>query len=145
MAVEIEQMCVADYDEAVALWAGTAGVVLRNADSREGIARFLARNPGLSFVARVDDRLAGTALCGHDGRRGYLYHMAVVSDLRRRGIGRMLAARCVRALEAEGIDRCHLFVVRSNEEGDAFWQRLGWSARPDVGLMTRLLEGEATQ
>jgi len=140
MTVEIEKMLIDDYDEAVTLWSDSQGIVIRPADSREGIARYLAHNPETSFVARIDGRLVGTSLCGHDGRRGYLYHMAVAPEARRRGIGRMLADRCIAALEAEGIDRCHLFIVRTNEAAASFWSSLGWALRSDVGMMTLAME-----
>ena len=128
--ITIQAMTIADYDDALALWQATEGLGLSAADSREAITRYLARNPGLSFVARDDEgNLIGTVLCGHDGRRGYLYHLAVRSDSRGRGLGRSLAGHCLEALRRQGIEKCHAFVKRSNVAGQSFWQRTDWIER----------------
>jgi ribosomal protein S18 acetylase RimI-like enzyme len=138
---EIRAMTIADYDDAMALWQVTKGMGLSAADSREAISHYLERNPGLSFVARLEGgELAGAVLCGHDGRRGYLYHLAVRPDCRKQGLGRELADHCLAALRAEGIDKCHVFVRRSNVAGQSFWQRTGWIER-NLVLMSRDLEG----
>ena len=141
-AVRIAPFAPGDYDEAAALWAASEGVVLRGADSREAVTRYLARNPGLSFVARDGDgRLVGAVLAGHDGRRGYLHHLAVDPAHRRRGLGRALAQRSLDALAHAGITKCHLMVVRENAAAQAFWARTGWSARDDIVLMSRTIAG----
>lgn len=138
--INIQTMTIADYEDALALWKGTEGLGLSAADTREAIIRYLARNPGMSFVAREEDgTLAGAVLCGHDGRRGYLHHLAVRSDCRGLGLGRALAERCLEALRAEGIDKCHLFVKRANVAGQSFWQRIGWTER-NLVLMSRDIE-----
>ncbi len=134
--IEIGQFLPVDYDEVMALWCNTEGLTLREADSREAITRYLARNPGLSFVARDEGRLVGAVLTGTDGRRGYLQHLAVATSHRRRGVGRALAERAVEALRALGIAKCHLMVREENAEARAFWERLGWKARADVTLMS---------
>lgn len=126
-----------DHAAAVALWCQSEGVVLRDVDGREAIGRYLARNPGLSFVAELEGRVVGTVLCGTDGRRGYLQHLAVASPHRRRGLGRALAERAVEALAAQGIEKCHLMVLVENEAARAFWAALGWAVRGDVRLMSR--------
>ena len=138
--IEIRAMTIADYDDALALWQAIEGLGLSAADSREAITRYLARNPGLSFVAHADTgELVGAVLCGHDGRRGYLHHLAVRPDCRGHGLGRDLAGHCLAALRAEGIDKCHLFVKRSNTAGQAFWQQTGWTERSLV-LMSKDIE-----
>ncbi len=135
--IEIRAMTIADYDDTFALWQSIEGLGLSNADSREGILRYLERNPGLSLVAREDNgRLAGAVLCGHDGRRGYLHHLAVRPDCQGQGLGRKLAETCLAALHQEGIGKCHIFVKRSNAAGQAFWQRTGWIER-NLVLMSR--------
>ncbi|MEY2573557.1 MAG: N-acetylglutamate synthase, partial [Verrucomicrobiota bacterium] len=78
---------MADYDEAIALWTGVEGVEVCEGDSREEIAEYLQRNPGLSRVAEADGKIVGAALCGHDGRRGWIYHLAVASTHRRLKVG----------------------------------------------------------
>jgi putative acetyltransferase len=138
--IEIRAMTIADYDDTLTLWNATEGLGLSAADSREAISRYLARNPEMSFVACGEDgTLVGAVLCGHDGRRGYLHHLAVRSDCRGHGLGRALAERCLEALRAEGIDKCHLFVKRSNAAGQSFWQHTGWTERSLV-LMSRDIE-----
>ena len=134
--IEIGHFSPTDYDEVMVLWSHTEGLTLRDADSREAIARYLARNPGLSFVAREDGRLVGAVLAGTDGRRGYLQHLAVAPSHRGRGLGRALAERSVEALRARGIAKCHLMVREENAQARAFWEHLGWSERADVTLMS---------
>ncbi len=134
--ITISAMTMADYDEAMALWRITEGMGLRPADERQHIARYLARNPGLSFVARDGDRLVGTVLCGHDGRRGYLQHLAVEKAYRRQGIGRALVSQVLAALRAIDINKCHLFVIKTNVQAVDFWQRIGWFVRDDLVTMS---------
>ncbi len=133
----IRPMTADDYDAVLALWQSSEGVGLSSADSRESIAGYLARNPGHSFVVEVDGMLVGAVLCGHDGRRGYIHHLAVHPDYRRRGIGRELAARCLAALREAGIQKCHLFVFGENRNGRQFWQNTGWTERVELILMSR--------
>ena len=139
MPVEITELTMRDYDDAVALWQRSQGVSLRGADSRDAIDRYLRRNPGLSLVARDEGALVGAVLCGHDGRRGYVHHLAVDEAHRGRGIGRALAERCLAGLRSLGIEKCHLFVVRDNADARGFWRRAGWEERTDVQLMSRTM------
>ena len=129
-------MTLDDYPEVLALWQSSEGVGLSSADSREGIARFLERNPGLAFVARDPEGLAGAVMVGDDGRRGYLYHLAVSPRCQRQGIGRALVERCLEGLRQRGIEKCHIFVYHANLEGQAFWKRAGFAARPDLIIMS---------
>lgn len=137
MTVEISSFTMADYDEVFALWQSTPGVGLSDADSREKIASYLARNPGLSFVARADGLLAGAVLCGTDGRRGYLHHLAVAAQFRRQGIGETLVDCCLRGLKDLDCLKCHIFVYDGNIEGRAFWERVGWKLRTDLVIMSK--------
>jgi ribosomal protein S18 acetylase RimI-like enzyme len=135
--VDISPFSMADYEEALALWRRTPGVGISSADGASGIGRFLERNPGLSFTARSDGSLVATCLCGHDGRRGFLYHLAVDEAFRRRGLGNELAKRCLVALKAEGIEKCHLMLIAGNETGAAFWTAAGWEKRDDIVVFSR--------
>jgi N-acetylglutamate synthase len=135
--ITIRPMREADYENAVALWGTTAGVGLNEADHRENICRYLARNPELSQVAEVKGHFAGAVLCGHDGRRGYMHHLAVASDFRRNGIGQSLVEECAARLAREGIGRCHLFVYPDNEQGLMFWRRMGFEQRHDIQICSR--------
>jgi putative acetyltransferase len=94
----------------------------------------------LSFVAVGDGGIVGAVLAGHDGRRGYIHHLAVHPDWRRHGIGRRLIDRCLGALRDAGINKCHTFVFRDNPGGIAFWKSLGWTPRTDLGLLSRTTE-----
>ncbi len=130
-------MMMADYDDARALWERTEGIGLSDADSRPNVEVFLLQNPGLSFVARSDAALAGAVLCGNDGRRGYLHHLAVAPEMRRGGIGKRLVELCFEGLSRRGIRKCHIFVKADNEEGKRFWRRVGWTERIDLVVMSR--------
>lgn len=128
----ITELTIARYDEVLALMQRAPGVCLREADSREAMARYLARNPGFSFVAEDAGRIVGCAFCGHDGRRGYLQHVVVEPSYRGRGIAQELVRRCVDRLEAEGIVKTHLDVLADNAAARDFWQRRGWKRRDDI-------------
>jgi ribosomal protein S18 acetylase RimI-like enzyme len=131
-------MTCEDYDAVMGLWRVTPGIGLDDdSDSREGIERYLKRNPGLSFVAVEDGTIVGAVLCGHDGRRGYLNHLAVATSHRNRGIGKALTARCLDALAKRNIPRCNIFLFRSNAAGQAFWEHNGWESRENLSLMQR--------
>lgn len=140
MTATIREMSPGDYEAVLALWQASDGVGLSDADAPDQIGRFLERNPGLSLVALVDDELVGAVLCGHDGRRGYLHHLAVHPDYRQRGIGRQLVQRCLAKLGEAGIQKCHLFVFKDNEGARTFWQRTGWTPRTELRMMSRLID-----
>lgn len=135
MNVAVRAMSIEDYDDVLELWARTPGVGLSESDTRAGTSAFLARNVGMSAVAVVDVQLVGAVLCGHDGRRGYLHHLAVSSAWRGRGIGRQLLARCLDQLSSEGIPKCNVFLFSDNAAGAEFWQRNGWSLRTDLRVL----------
>ena len=140
MAVQLREMTLADYDEVYALWAASEGIGLSSADSREAIGAFLQRNPGLAFVAVDGDVIAGAVICGTDGRRGYLHHLAVRSSHKRQGIGRHLAHACLNRLREQGIEKCHIFVYRENHSARQFWESIGWVERVELVLMTKTLD-----
>jgi ribosomal protein S18 acetylase RimI-like enzyme len=135
-SMEIRVMTIEDYDGVYSLWKRTPGMGLGRADTLEGIQRFLLRNPGLSFVAIEDERIIGTALGGHDGRKGYIFHAAVDKECQGRGIGKQLMERVIEALGAEGVPRLSLLVYKDNSQGNEFWQRTGWQKRSDVNYYT---------
>lgn len=136
MTIEVTDFSTADYDEAIALWNRCEGIGLSDADERESLVAFLMKNPGLNFVARENGTIVGTCLCGSDGRRGYLYHLAVNPNRRRKGIGRILAQRALQALALQGIQKCHIMVFGANELGLTFWKDEGWVTRPEIVLMS---------
>lgn len=128
----IRVMTLDDYAAVIALITRTPGVSLRDADSREATARYLARNPGMSFVAHIDGVICGCIMSGHDGRRGYLQHLVVVAECRRQGIGKLLVERCLSELESHAIHKFHLDVFKTNESAASYWQSLGWQLRSDI-------------
>lgn len=129
-----------DYDAAYRLWVSTPGMGLNTTDdSRQGILRYLARNPTTCFVAEREDAITGTILAGHDGRRGMIYHLAVDPNERRAGIGTKLVQHALDALRAEGIHKVALVVFAGNERGNAFWERLGFTQRDDLTYRNKRL------
>ena len=133
----MREMTIHDYEDVLALWQASEGVGLSDADSEESIAGYLHRNPGLSFVAHDGEHLVGAVLCGHDGRRGYIHHLAVSESHRRQGLGRALAERCLSALRRDGIDKCHIFVFAANRDTSAFWKSIGWTQRVELVMMSQ--------
>lgn len=130
-----------DYAAVFALWSQTEGMGLGASDTREAIALFLQRNPNLSWVAtQSNGQIIGAVLCGHDGRRGYLHHLAVAKSHREQGIGRAIVNRCLEQLTALKLEKCNLFLFADNGSGRTFWLRQGWTAREDVVLVQKDLK-----
>lgn len=136
MTYTISEMSKEDYTEAFALWQRLPGIGLSDADSSCAIGRFLDRNPGLCFVARQEGQMVGTCLAGSDGRRGYLYHLAVDPIVRRQGIGQALVEKTLDALKSQNIQKCHIMVFSNNELGLSFWQASGWKMRDDIAILS---------
>ena len=131
--MQIRTMVIEDYDKVKALWMTIHGFGIRSVDdSREGVARFLKRNPTSSVVAEENGEIIGAILCGHDGRRGCLYHVCVAEGHRRRGIGKAMVVFCMNALKAEQINKVSLIAFTRNDIGNAFWNRIGWTKREDL-------------
>ena len=137
MGIQIRLMQLADYAGAIQLWQGMPGLGLSSADREEAIQAFLLRNPNTCFAAAQDDQIVGTVLGGSDGRRGYLYHLAVRADHQKQGLGKTLVQSCLDALQAQGIEKCHIFVIADNREGLKFWQNAGWILRDDIVIMSK--------
>lgn len=138
--MNIRTMTIDDYHNVYALWLRTPGMGLNDVDdSYEGMHRYLRRNPTSCFVAEVHEHIAGVILCGHDGRRGYINHLAVDPAYRRIGIASQLLQRAVTALEAEGIIKAALVVFAHNTSGNAFWERQGFTIRTDIHYRNRTL------
>lgn len=139
MNPEIIPMTIDDYDEVACLWENAEGVGLHEfEDSREGIALYLDRNPGMSFVARQNGTIIAAVLCGHDGRRGSINHLAVNPEYRGQGTGRALVTRCLSELQEAGIRKCNIVVFQENISGLEFWRRLDWKEREDLIFMQHM-------
>lgn len=129
----IRIMDIGDYENVYDLWLHTAGMGLNTADdSREGIRRYLLRNPNTCFVAEDNGKLVGVIMSGHDGRRGFIHHTAVKEEYRGQGIGKQLVASALTALEAEGIHKVALVAFQENVSGNMFWEKVGFTAREDL-------------
>jgi len=130
---EIRKMTIDDYEGLYALWMTISGFGIRSVDdSREGVEKFLKRNPDTSVVAVAEGQIVGGILCGHDGRRGCLYHVCVREDYRRLGIGKEMVVYCMNALKAEEINKVSLIAFTKNDVGNAFWNTIGWTKRLDL-------------
>lgn len=129
----VRVMTIEDYDQVKELWISIKGFGIRSMDdSREGVARFLKRNPTTSVVAEEDGKVVGAILCGHDGRRGCLYHVCVHKDYRMRGIGKSMVAFAMEALKKEEINKVSLIAFTKNDIGNAFWKEIAWTKREDL-------------
>lgn len=139
----IRIMRVDDYDGVYALWKKIKGFGIRSVDdSREGIQRFLERNPTSSVVAQEDGKIVGSILCGHDGRRGCLYHVCVDEAYRMRGLGKSMVVQAMYALKKEGINKVSLIAFTKNDVGNAFWNTIGWTERLDLNYYEFVLNTE---
>ena len=138
--MKIRVMEISDYEKVYALWMSCKNMGFNNLDdSKEGIEKFLKRNPDTSFVAVEDDAVVGIVLAGHDGRRGYVYHMSVAENYRKQGIGAQLMSHCEEALKREGINKAALLVFNRQEVGKAFWEKQGFTVREDVAYRNKAL------
>ncbi len=132
-SMDIRGMTIADYEKVFGLWKTIKGFGIRSMDdSKEGIARFLKRNPTTSITAWEGKLLVGAILCGHDGRRGCLYHVCVRKGFRRKGVGKAMVVACMEALQAEEINKVSLIAFTKNDIGNAFWNKIGWTKREDL-------------
>ncbi len=126
-------MTIEDYESVHKLWMTIKGFAIRSIDdSKEGVERFIRRNPSTSVVAEEDGEIVGAILCGHDGRRGCLYHVCVHPDHRLKGIGKAMVVHCMNALRDENISKVSLIAFTKNDIGNAFWKQIGWTKREDL-------------
>lgn len=131
--MQIRNMTIADYDEIYALWMSCVGMGLNSLDdSKDGISKFLERNPETCFVALIDEKIVGVIMVGTDGRRGYIYHTAVHPDFRKQGIAKALVNTALSAVERLGIGKVALIVFGRNKVGNEFWESMGFTQRDDI-------------
>ena len=130
--MNVVEFTIDRYEEVLALMARTPGVTVREADSKEATARYLIRNPGLSFLAEEQGIIIGCAMCGHDGRRGHLQHVIVEPSFRGQGIAKVLVKCCLDRLQEIGIIKTHLDVFVSNGSAIAYWKKRGLKLRNDI-------------
>lgn len=138
--MNIRKMTIDDYDEIYNLWVSCAGMGLNNFDdSRDGIDKFINRNPDTCFVALIENKIVGAILAGNDGRRGFIYHTAVSPRFRKQGIGRKLVDTAILALKQCGINKVALVIFDKNIDGNAFWESLGFTVRNDLTYRNKVL------
>jgi ribosomal protein S18 acetylase RimI-like enzyme len=133
--VNTREFRITDYDAALQLWHRVEGLEIAEGDDREGIAQFLAHNSGLSRVALHESTIVGVALCGHDGHRGHIYHLAIDPGYQGCGLGKRLLDECLDGLRRAGIKRVIIMVADDNRRGTKFWERVGWEKIPGAILM----------
>lgn len=137
--MDVIEYTIDRFDDVMALMLGTPGISVRTADSREATELYLLRNPGLNFLAVDDGKVIGCAMCGHDGRRGYLQHVVVAVSFRGRGVANTLVEQCLSALKQLGIMKVHLDVFVTNEVANAYWRRRGWKLREDINRYSLIM------
>lgn len=143
MKIIVREMNMDDYDQVYDLWLTIQGFGIRSIDdSREGVERFLKRNPTTSVVAVQNGRIVGSILCGHDGRTGYFYHVCVAKEYRQHGVAHRMAHFAMKALQAEGINKASLIAFKDNDLGNGFWRNVGWTERTDVNFYDFILNEE---
>jgi ribosomal protein S18 acetylase RimI-like enzyme len=137
MEIQTREFRIDDYDSAVDLWKRAEGLDVAEGDDRETIRRFLKQNAGLSRVAIDGSIIVGAVLCGHDGRRGYIYHLAVDPAHQGRGLGKRLIDECLAGLKHVGLERANILVAKDNPRGREFWRRCGWEDLDSAAAMGR--------
>ena len=140
MIKQIRPMDIVDYEQVITIWKTSRGIGLSAADSKDQIEQYFSRNPGFSFVALYEGAIIGAVLCGHDGRRGYIHHLAVDEGYQWMGIGRQLVDHCLIRLREAKIQKCHLFIFTNNVDASTFWTQLGFSKRADLNVMSIFIE-----
>ena len=136
ISMETVELAEEHLDKVLEFWQSIEGIGLSNTDSKPSLLKYLDRNPSMSYVVLSDGEIIGTVLCGHDGRRGYIHHLAIAEQHRGEGIGGTLIDLSSQALRKEGIDKCHIFVFSENAAGQDFWRSLNWRERDDVRLFS---------
>ncbi len=137
MEIQTREFLINDYETAVELWKRVEGLDIAEGDDRESIRRFLGQNRGLSRVATNGSTIVGAALCGHDGRRGYIYHLAVDPAYQGRQLGKRLVEECLDGLRRAGLERANILVAKDNPRGRDFWRRTGWEELDGAVAMGR--------
>ena len=137
MGIQTREFRIDDYDKAIELWKRVEGLDVAEGDDPETIRRFLERNQGLSRIATEGAAIVGAVLCGHDGRRGYIYHLAVDPTRQGRGLGKRLIDECLAGLKRVGLERTNILVAKDNPRGLEFWRRCGWENLEGAAPMGR--------
>jgi N-acetylglutamate synthase len=140
--VSIRTLSFGDYNAVIDLWKNTESMSQTSADEPEPFSRFLENNSAYCFVAESNGNIIGTVLCGTDERRGYLYHLAVLPEYRRQGLGSLLVNKSLAALQSRGIEKCHLFVYENNKSACLFYDAQGWTRRNDIFVYSKNIDSK---
>ena len=136
----IRKMTIEDYDQVYNLWMSVSGIGIYDIDdSKEAINRFIERNPDSCFVAEIDKKIVGAILVGNDGRRAAIYHTAVNPEYAGQGIGKALVNKAIECIKEMKISKVHVVVYKDNEEGNAFWEKMGFNIREDINYRNKEL------
>ena len=135
--IQTREFAIEDYEAALSLWQRVEGLDIAEGDDQESIRRFLKRNRGLSRVATDGSTMVGAVLCGHDGRRGYIYHLAIDPKYRGRGLGKRLIDECLEGFKRAGLQRANILVAKDNPRGCEFWRHCGWEDLDGAAAMGR--------
>jgi N-acetylglutamate synthase len=140
-SIRFEQFTEKDVKEVLALWKSISGIYLHNngEDAEEGIILYLRRNAGFSHVAKINNRIIGALMCGHDGRRGLIHHLGVDQNYRKMGIAKELLNLALEKLRAVDIRKCVLFVLKENEAARKFYEHIGWVDEQKADIYSLLL------
>lgn len=132
---EFTELLPEHYEECSKLWRETEGMG-QLSDTKSSLKKYVARNPGMSFVCTEikTGKIVGAGLAGHDGRRGFIYHLAVDKAHRGSSIGKKLVELSVNAIKHDGIERIIIMVLTGNDGGHNFWEHIGWKPRPDLNM-----------
>jgi ribosomal protein S18 acetylase RimI-like enzyme len=135
-AYQVERAQLTDMVPMLDLWRATPGLGVGQGDEEKALKVFIERNPSTCLVLRINEGLIGTVLGGFDGRRGYIYHLAVHPDYQGRGYGRMLLKQVINELKSLGALKIHLFVFRDNQPATKFYHHQGWELRHDIQVFS---------
>lgn len=129
-----------DYLSVYSVWRSVGkGIHISFSDQFEELEKLVQKSPGLFFVAEDDDRIIGTVMGGFDGRRGLIYHLAVLPEYQNLHIGTRLLTRVEEALYMAGCIKIYLFIVPENMDRADFYEKRGYQ-QMDVVPFTKVLE-----
>lgn len=135
----IEFLDINDYEKLLLFWKSIKGLGIGLGDSKENIKKFIAKNPNSNFQIKKNGEVIGTILCGNDGRRGYIYHLAIHKNFRKQSLGSRLVNTVLNNLKKEGITKCHVMIFNENRDGLEFWKKVNFDERHDVQIMSKII------
>lgn len=132
----VEKAQLTDMVPMLNLWKATPGLGVGKGDGEDSLRDFMQRNPSTCLVLRIDEGIVATVLGGFDGRRGYIYHLAVHPDYQGKGYGKVLLNQVISELKSLGALKIHLFVFNDNQLAAGFYNHQGWELRQDIQVFS---------